>query len=77
MTLTISLFGNPGQNHKHNYERSVNNNLHNYYTKVQKSNYYYELLKNFARKKIVAWETCNLFYLKHLNKIHQGIKCEI
>jgi len=36
---------------------------------------HYEVLKNFARKEIMAWKTCNLSCLKHLNKIYYGIKC--
>ena len=57
MTLTISSFENPWQNHKHNYEKSIKQQLHNYYKKpkVHKPNNYKELLKNFARKEIMAW----------------------
>ena len=56
MTLTISPFGNPWQNQKHNYERSRRQQLHNYYKKpkVHKPNNYNKLLQNFARKKIMV-----------------------
>ena len=36
--------------------------------KVHKSNYYYELLKNFARRKIMLWNTCNLSLAKTLKQ---------
>ena len=61
MTLTIYPFGNSWQNHKHNYERSIKQQSPQPLNReLTKPNYYNELLKNFARKEIMAWKTCNL-----------------
>ena len=39
MTITISPFGNPWQNHKHDYERSIKQQLYNLYKSQKGKNY--------------------------------------